>query len=257
MEETKMVRATSEKERGAFEAAIAGADAVEIKFTIREDEKAEAAMSLDLDPDEAARRDIYFFDTPDLDLYRAGLVARARGIAGDTDDSTVKIRPADPKAIGKQWREMEGFKLEADVVGDKVVISASLKAPQNPGEIEDVVAGKRAISKLFSPDQERFLQEFSANPIDFDALAALGPIPTLRLEVERPGLAYELTAERWEMPDGDKLLELSIKCPPEEAAVARKAFEGFLAGHGLDVHGVQKTKTKTALECFAKRLKAP
>lgn len=64
-----------------------------------------------------------------------------------------------------------------------------------------------------------------------------------------------VVAERWEMPDGGKLLELSIKCPPQEAAVARKAFEGFLAGHGLDAHGVQKTKT--ALESFAKRLKSP
>ncbi len=252
-----MVRVTTEAERETFDAAIAGADQVEIKITVPEDDKVRAAVALDLDPAKASKRSIYFFDTPDLDLYAAGLVVRARAIDADTDDSTVKIRPADPRTIDKKWRDTDGFKLEADVVGEKVVMSASLKSPQKPDEIKDAAAGKRAISKLFSPDQETFLNAFSKSPIDLDSLSVLGPIETLRLEVDRPGLAYELTAERWTMPDGGKLLELSIKCPPQEAAVARKAFEGFLAGHGLDAHGVQKTKTKTALESFAKRLKSP
>jgi hypothetical protein len=30
-----------------------------------------------------------FFDTPDLDLFRAGMIARARSIVGDAHDSTV------------------------------------------------------------------------------------------------------------------------------------------------------------------------
>lgn len=102
----------------------------------------------------------------------------------------------------------------------------------------------------------KFLDEFSESPIDLDALAFLGPIATLRLEVKRPGLDYELTADRWTTPDGDNLLELSIKWPPEEAVVAREVFEAFLAGHGLDSRGIQQTKTKRALEGFAKRLKA-
>lgn len=251
-----MTRIATEIERKAFEAAIAGADQVEIKVSVPENDKARAASALDLDPAKASQRSIYFFDTPDLDLYSAGLVVRAREIDADSDDSTVKVRPADPKTIDNKWRNADGFKLEADVVGDKVVMSASLKAPQKRGEIEEVAAGTRAISKLLSKDQEAFLEAFSKTAIDLDALAVLGPIATLRLETERPGLDYELTAERWTMPDGGKLLELSIKCPPDEAAVARMAFEGFLAGHGLDTHGIQQTKTKRALEGFAKRLKA-
>lgn len=250
-----MVSTTLEDEREKFKAALAGADQVEIKITVLGDEKALAAENLDLDPARATRRGIYFFDTPTLDLCAAGLVVRARQIDDDTDDSTVKIRPADPTTIDKRWRETDGFKLEADVVGDKVVISASLKAPQKRGEIGDVAAGKRPISKLFSKEQEDFLGELGKSRIDLDALAVLGPIATLRLEVKRPGLDYELTAERWAMPDGENLLELSIKCPPEEAVVAREVFEAFLAGHGLDSQGIQQTKTKRALEGFAKRLK--
>ena len=54
-------------------------------------------------------------------------------------------------------------------------------------------------------------------------------------------MAYELTAEFWTLPDDSHLLELSIKCPPEEAVVAREVFQAFLAGHGLDPNGAQAT----------------
>jgi len=248
-----IVSKTTAEERETFEAAIAGADQVEIKITVPGDEKALAAQTLNLDPAKASQRDIYFFDTPRLELFAAGVVMRARKIDDESDDSTVKIRPADPKKFSKEWRDMDGFKLEADVVGDKVVMSASLKARQKSNEIEEVAQGERAISKLFSKDQERFLEAFGGTGIDPDALKILGPIATLRLEVNRSALDYELTAERWTMPEGDKVLELSIKCPTEEAAVARNAFEGFLAGHGLDAYGSHQTKTKSALEGFAGR----
>ena len=68
-------------------------------------------------------------------------------------------------------------------------------------------------------------------------------------------MAYKLTAEYWTLPDDSHLLELSIKCPPAEAVVAREVFEAFVAGHGLDPNGAQATKTKLALKGLAERLK--
>ena len=38
---------------------------------------------------------IYFYDTPDLDLFNAGVVMRARLVKGDADNSTVKFRPVE------------------------------------------------------------------------------------------------------------------------------------------------------------------
>ena len=181
---------------------------------------------------------------------------RARLIEGDPDDSTVKIRPVDPRTVDKKWFKVDGFKLEADAVGDKVVRSASLTKEQGRDEIKEVFQKKRAISKLYSSDQERFLAAFHSPAVDLDGLAVMGPIPALRQDVEQPGMTYKVTAERWHLPDGTDLVELSIKCAREEAAVARKIFEGFLVGLGLDPHGSQETKTKRALTCFAKHLKA-
>ena len=40
-----------------------------------------------------ARRRVYFYDTPELELFAKDLVLRARITDGDDDDSTVKLRP--------------------------------------------------------------------------------------------------------------------------------------------------------------------
>ncbi len=56
-----------------------------------------------------------------------------------------------------EWQQLDGFKLEADWVGDRAVCSVSLTDLQKRDEIDEVAKGKRAIGKLFSSDQERFL----------------------------------------------------------------------------------------------------
>ena len=154
-----------------------------------------------------------------------------------------------------KWLDAKGFKIEADSVGNKVVMSASLEAKQEADEIEEVAGGKRTISKLFSKKQGEFLAEFYDGPIDLDDLAVLGPVPAFRADIDRPGMTYELTAEYWTLPDVSHLLEQSIKCPPEEAVVAREVFQAFLAGHGLDPHGAQATKTNLALKGLVEQIK--
>ncbi len=248
------VRVT-ERKRKAYEGKIEGADKVEIKITVAKNDEERAYESLDVGRRDAARREIYFFDTPELALNKAGVVLRARAIEDDDHDSVVKIRPVDPDKLDEKWQDVNGFKLEADTVGDKVVMSASLKAEQKKSAIEKVAEGKDDISELFSKKQKALLAEFYEGPIGLDDLSVLGPVRTLRADIERPGMAYELTAEYWTLPDDSHLLELSIKCPPEEAVVAREVFQAFLAGHGLDPHGAQATKTNLALKGLVEQIK--
>ena len=73
--------------------AMAAMDAVEIKLTIRPDQELLAERAMAVEEDEADVRLVYFFDTPDLDLFKAGVVLRAKLVKGDADDSTVKFRP--------------------------------------------------------------------------------------------------------------------------------------------------------------------
>jgi hypothetical protein len=89
--------------------------------------------------------------------------------------------------------------------------------------------------------------------IDFAKLVPLGPVAVMRWKVRHEGLPYELCAEEWRLPDGRDVVELSIKAKPAEAAAAQAALEGFLTELGLEQETRQQTKTRTALEYFARR----
>jgi hypothetical protein len=232
--------------------AMAAMDDVEIKVTMRPDQELRAERAMELNEDTAEVRVIYFYDTPNLDLFNAGVALRARLVKGDDDDSTVKFRPVEAGKISQDWKKMKGFKLEADCVGDRVVCSASLTAIQGHDEIDDVAKGKRAIDKLFSKDQERFLSEFYKGPVDFGKLRVMGPIRVLRWKLKHKDFPHDLTLEEWRLPDGDDLVEVSIKTSPENARQAQKDFDAHLRQLGLDPEGAQETKTRTALEYFAK-----
>jgi hypothetical protein len=94
---------------------------VEVKITARvEDEDLVLGLLKDRD-EEPRERTVYFFDTPDLELFNVGLVLRARKTKGDVDDSTVKIRPVDPRRIPIDWMKTEGFSVVMDRVGDAQV----------------------------------------------------------------------------------------------------------------------------------------
>jgi hypothetical protein len=226
-------------------------DAVEIKVTIPPDRELRAERTMQVNEDSADIRLIYFYDTPELDLFDAGVALRARLVKGDDDDSTVKFRPVDKAKISKEWQRLEGFKMEADWVGDRIVCSASLTGVQERDEIADVANGKRAIDKLFSKDQERFLRHFYKGPVDFAMLRVMGPIRVLRWKLTHEAFAHRLTIEEWRLPNGDDLVELSIKVPPSTAHQAQRVFEDFLTKLDLDPRGGQETKTRTALEYFA------
>src|SRR5215470_11041696 len=234
---------------------LAGLDAVEIKVTIRPDQELRAERAMEVNEDTAEVRVVYFYDTVNLDLFNAGVALRARLVKGDADNSTVKFRPAEAARVSQDWRRLEGFKLEADCVGDRVVCSAALTAIQQKNEIDDVAKGRRTIDKLFSKDQERFLSEFYKGRVDFGRLRVMGPIRVLRWKLRHKNFPHELTLEEWRLPNGEDLVEVSIKVPPKKALQAQKEFDKHLREFGLDPKGAQETKTRTALEYFAKTLK--
>jgi hypothetical protein len=236
--------------------AITAMDAVEIKVTIRPDQELRAERAMEVNEDNAEARLVYFYDTPDLKLFKAGVVLRARLVKGDADDSTVKFRPVDAASVSDDWKRLKDFKLEADWVGDRVVCSVSLTALQKRDEIDEVAKGKRAIGKLFTSEQERFLNEFNNNPVKFGELHVLGPIRVLRWKPKHETFPHELTLEEWRLPNGDELVEVSIKAPPGEADKAHKDFDTHLRNMGLDPQGAQETKTRTALEYFAREIGA-
>ena len=65
-----------------------------------------------------------------------------------------------------------------------------------------------------------------------------------------------IIAEVWLYPDGQRILELSTKCLPNEAFEVAADARAYLQDHGVPLDGIQQTKTKSALDFFGAELRA-
>ncbi len=239
---------------GAMGRQVVGAGSVEIKATI-EAKNLKAALKLfGLKNSDAEERIVYFFDTPKLDLFRSGVIVRARRVPGSDHDSTIKIRPVQPKDVAAKWQNNKGFKLEADAGEKGVVLSASLSRAVGKGVIKRVVAEKSELSAVFDKDQELFLAEMCRIRYRLDKLDVLGPIAAMWWKVQHPGLPFPMTAELWTRGDRDMMLEVSIRVPVAQAAFANAGFMGFLTELGAKRDNALQTKTLWALDYYAKQL---
>lgn len=239
--------ANGEETRGQVARTMAGADGVEIKAIIP-DKQVDAALKLyelDLEQNE---RFVYFFDTPELELFETGIIARARRIVGATHDSTIKFRPVVPETVPALWRQYSGFKIEADASEKGVVKSASLTMPVGKGRIKRVAAGKEPIASLFTQEQLLFLLSMANKKIDHAKVVVMGPVRAWRWKYSDPALPWPITAELWRRDDGARLFEVSIKVGVIQAAAATAGFMAFLAEVGAERDDGQQAKTRWALE---------
>jgi hypothetical protein len=232
---------------------IDGADSVELKLTIPDADSRRTMAALELDPIDAQIRQVVFFDTPDLQLNDIGLVVRARRSQGATDDSVIKLRPVVPEELSADLRQTTDFNVEVDAMPGGYVCSASYKGKIPVGEVKQVLRSGSQIRKLFSKSQRAYYDAHAPEGLGLDDLHILGPITVIKLKWQPTDFKRPMVAELWFYPDGSRILELSTKCKPNEAFQVAAETRAFLATNEIDTTGEQQTKTKTALEFFAKR----
>jgi hypothetical protein len=236
-------------------ALTAHADSVELKLTVPDAQRRSTVAALGMDPLEAQIRQVFFFDTPDLALERAGVVVRARRVQGRGDDTVVKLRPIVPDELPPSVRKAKAMVVEVDAMPGGYVCSASFKGALGPGDaVRQVANGDRAIRKLYSKDQRAFYAAHAPDGLGLDDLTVLGPITVLKLKFTPPGATRRMVAELWLYPDGERILELSTKCAPSEGFQVAAECRAFLTERGVDLYGEQQTKTRTALEFFSRSL---
>jgi hypothetical protein len=228
---------------------VGEADSVELKLTVPDEDRNSTAASLGVDPLEGRIRQVFFFDTPDLALDRAGIVVRARRTQGDPDDTVVKLRPVVPSELPQELRDHRDFVVEVDAMPGSYVCSGSFKGEAKG--VKDVAAGRTPVRKLFSKKQRSFYADHAPAGIELDDLAVLGPVNALKLKVAPEGLGRRLAVELWFYPDGSRILELSTKSAPGDWFDAATESRDFLQGLGVETTGEQATKTRSALEYFA------
>ena len=233
---------------------IRGTDSVELKLTVQATEHRATIAALPLDPVEAEPRQVFFFDTPDLALNRAGVVVRARRVPGGSADTVVKLRPVVPAELPDDLRKSGSFKVEVDCLPGGFVCSGSLKGKARGDQVRDVAARAMPLRKLLSKEQRAFYEKHAPRKIKLDSLATLGPIFALKMVFRPKGMGRKVVAEFWLYPDGSRLLEISTKCAPEDAFKVAAELRAYVSKHGVTISSVQETKTKTALEFYSREL---
>lgn len=229
---------------------LGDAESVEFKLTVPDEDRHSAAAALGIDPLAARIRQIFFFDTPDLALDRAGIVVRARRTQAAPDDTVVKLRPVVPDELPSKLRARRDFVVEVDAMPGSYVCSGSYKGNARV-DVSEATAGREPIRKLFSKRQRKFFAEHAPAGVELDDLSTLGPINALKLKLTPKQLDHKLAVELWFYPDGSRILELSTKCAPETWLDTATNSRAFLQDLGFDLTAEQSTKTRTALEYFA------
>jgi hypothetical protein len=235
---------------------VKGSKTVELKLTVPDNARYATLQALEMDPLEAQIRQVVFFDTPDLDLNKAGVVVRARRVQVKGGDTVIKLRPVVPEHVPEEIRSLPDVGVEVDAMPGGYVCSASFKGIANNEDIRAAMSGAFPIRKLFSKQQRAFYAAHAPEGLSLDDLSMLGPIPILKLKFTPRGFNRKMVAELWSYPNGQRLLELSTKCMPNETFQAAAEARAFLVGKGVDLGGIQQTKTRTALDYFSRQLKA-
>ena len=231
-----------------------GADTVELKLTIPDSSTRSAATALGIDPLEAQIRQVFFFDTPDLALSAAGVVVRARRVAGKGDDSVVKLRPVVPEQLSAKLRKTEGFGVEVDAMPGGFVCSASMKGVVPKPGVREVLESGMPFRKLFTKDQRALYEAHAPDGLPLDDLTMLGPVFVLKMRFRPPEIGRKMVAEVWLYPDNTRVVELSTKCLPGEAFDVAAQGRNYLLERGVDLDADQAAKTKRALEFFTSEL---
>jgi hypothetical protein len=237
---------------GDLLAVLRQADGVELKLTIPEADQRPTIDALGIDPIEAQLRQVYFFDTPELALSRAGVVVRARRVQAKGEDTVVKLRPVVPSELPKRVRRSPAFTTEVDAIPGGFVCSGSMKGALPPGRVWDAVAGRSPLRKLFSKEQRAFYAEHAPDGLRLDDLSTLGPIFVLKARFRPPDLGRKVVAEVWLYPDDSRVLELSTKCASPEAFQVAAEMRAYLDDRGVEISSEQETKTRRALEFFTR-----
>jgi hypothetical protein len=226
------------------------ADYLQLKLVVPEEMGEATCAALDIDLAVASTRRVYFLDTPDLVLDRYGVVVRVRSIEREPDDSVIKLRPVVPRELPHGLRHSKRFVVEIDGMPGNYVCSGALKARLGIHDVERTIAGERPLDALFSKRQLALLAAHAPAGLRINDLGILGPIAVRRCKVVPDGLGRALAVELWTYPNSSRILELSTRCPADQARRVAAQTAATLRALGVSFDGAQRTKTRATLDFF-------
>ncbi len=227
-------------------------DRVEVKILVPE--VGYEALRSELGAQATCTRWVYYLDTPGLDLAGQGVVIRARTASRGRDDcfrgdSVVKLRRDGPARLPRGVRRSRNLSVELDALPSTSWWTTAVSRRVRPSVVRDAVRGREPLRTLMSAEQRRFLRALTSQ--SWRDLRVHGPVEVTRTVGEIPGLAGGLELQRWDLPDGSRLTEVSTKCRPSRASGVATAIRRLLVGRGIDLGTEQRSKTAASLAQFA------
>ena len=164
-------------------------------MTVPADQHRATIQGLPLDPVEAQPRQVFFFDTPDLALNRAGLVVRARRTQGGRGDTVVKLRPVEPDRPARvDCGATPTSTSRSTCCPGGFVCSASFKGRSPGDEVRDAVAARRRSAGCSRRRSGSSTWTTRRRASTLDDLAPLGPDLPAQVAVRRPARRDEALA---------------------------------------------------------------
>ena len=246
-------RAASDEELPRLLALIEDSDSVELKLTIPDGEQRSAMAALGLDPLDAQIRQVFFFDTPDLQLNACGLVVRARRVQKRGDDSVVKLRPVVPSELRDRLAPRPVVQRRGRRDAGRVRLLG-----HDEGGAGDRQPGPRGAGRQ-APDAQalqqgaaRLAAAYAPDGLDDRRSAASWG----RSSCSSSSWCRRRCAAGWSPRCGSTRTTRRSSssrpgaCPTRRSTSPRR-LRGFLVERGLDVGGEQQTKTRTALQMLS------
>jgi hypothetical protein len=211
----------------------------ELQWNLCENSLAEVADKLEGSELKQGERDIYYYDTDNLDLYQAGMVIRER-IGNKKADLTIKVKNLDPSRISDRWLSIKGFKCEYDLHGDSSRFTCSLKSTE-------MTERTRAIHELvLTPEQESFVDEFSG--VDQELLRQSirrGVLKNSLLKLKSHNDTFDI--ESYQLGDFFSM-EISTRVTTSAALHSKNKIESVFADSGLQICDDQNQTTESKLK---------
>ncbi|MGK5084310.1 hypothetical protein WDW37_13520 [Bdellovibrionota bacterium FG-1] len=194
------------------------------------------------------KQTIYFFDTEDQFLYSQGIIIRARRDGTDAHEKykiAVKLRPLEEVNLG----ELTDFKnavFEYDLTPQGLTLAGALNQTLSPKVLEHLLRHQKEKTRtLLTPQQRKFIEArvYPDFPTKLD-LSVHGPIESLRWDSKKWKL------ERWRLPNGVFVAEVSAKVPTQKAPALLKVLQEIFTSHQITIIP-GGFKTKQALTAWA------
>jgi len=214
-------------------------DRVELKVMLPN--RYAARLLAALAPAQTYRRRVYYLDTPELRLYRHGLVLRARRTDGRRGDLALKLRGSRAPSLSARRLQPRHLHVELDALPDSVLWSLSVTQLGRWSALRRVIDQDRQWRRVLTAGQRALLDRTLGAPPK--TVQSFGPVLAARYSGGGTPFALEL----WRYPDRSRLLELSVKCRPACAARRSDQLSALLRELDITVPAVQTTKTARTL----------